>query len=146
MATLEEQRRASGARMEAERRAIGARLETERRAIGTRMEAERRGEDIADDMQRLYRPTPPRRSLPSVPPLGALPPARGRGIYDPVAAGHSGGGGIASPLTEKSREYHESKLVTTFDGLAFFQVRRVKRLTMTDASGADVVMEFADVP
>lgn len=145
MATLEEQRRASGARMEAERRAIGTRLEAERRAIGARMEAERRGTDIADDMQRLDRPPPPRRSLPSVPPLGALPPARGRGTYTPPA-GHSGGGGIASPLTEKSREYHESKLVSTFDGLAYFIVRRTARLTMTDASGAEVVMEFADVP
>ena len=132
--------------LEDRRRAIGRRLVDERRAIGQAMIDRRTGQSQADEINALIREPRKRPGLRALEPRGAIAAQRGRGIYDPVAAGHSGGGGIASPLTEKSREYHESKLVPTYDGLAFFQVRRVKRLTMTDASGAEVVMEFADVP
>lgn len=122
---------------EKRRQSIGKSLSADRLAIGQR---------IRSDLSRSLMPERKQKMLQPLPPKGALPVQIGVGEWRGGGEASSQGGGIASPLTEKSREYHESKLVPTYDGLAFFQIRRVKRLTMTDASGAEVVMEFADVP
>lgn len=54
--------------------------------------------------------------------------------------------GIASPLTEPdvtAREYHDTQLVTSADGLFTLPVKPLKKLVMADANGAEVVMELA---
>lgn len=141
MATMEQQRRASGAAMESSRRASGRAMEQSRRAGGARMEAERRGSDIADDMQRLGAPERQPRRLGAVPASGALPAARGRGTYSPPVAG---GGGIASPLTEPdaaTREYWPGGLASS-DGL--FVLPAIKTLNLTDDNDAPVQIKLAD--
>ncbi|MFZ3182918.1 MAG: hypothetical protein WA173_02075, partial [Pseudomonas sp.] len=75
----------------------------------------------------------------------ALPAKRGRADYKAPAAGT--GGGIASPLIETAgtREFHEGVLLPSTDGLAWVLWRSVKKVTMTDANEATVVMEYLNV-
>ncbi len=142
---LGDERRASGQAMEQARRNIGRANEAARRAGGEAMEQARRGRQVVEDINRLTRPQPVRRSLPTVEPVGARPAARGRGVYTPPPA--TQGGGIASPLAETagSREYYPAVERPSTDGLVFFSVRAVQRVHMTDANGAEVVMEFQNV-
>ncbi len=83
--------------------------------------------------------------LEAVEPRGALP-AR-RGVGEPRRAEATAGGGIASPLVEQpgTREYYDSVLRPSTDGAVFFIVRATKKITMTDANGAAVVMEYQNV-
>ncbi|WP_198345166.1 hypothetical protein [Pseudomonas aeruginosa] len=77
----------------------------------------------------------------------ALDAARGRADYNPAGKQIGGGGGIASPLIEEDagqREYYELQTIPTSDGLAWLRYRSVKKIVMTDASGAEVVMEYAN--
>lgn len=113
----------------------------QRRAIGQRLEAERRGAQVVEDLQRLQRTPQQRRTLRTVPPVGAVPATRGRGTYTPPPAT---GGGIASPLTEQSyaaREYWAGGLPST-DGLLMLPAE--KRVIMTDANGAEVIFDYAE--
>ncbi|RQG01091.1 hypothetical protein IPC215_26365, partial [Pseudomonas aeruginosa] len=67
--------------------------------------------------------------------------------YNPAGKQIGGGGGIASPLIEEDagqREYYELQTIPTSDGLAWLRYRSVKKIVMTDASGAEVVMEYAN--
>lgn len=51
------------------------------------------------------------------------------------------------PLIEEDaaqREYYELQTIPTSDGLAWLRYRSVKKIVMTDASGAEVVMEYAN--
>src|SRR5690606_39138742 len=100
---LGDERRGIGRRNEAARRAIGTSNESARRAIGDRITAERRGDQVVEDINRLRRPEP-RRSPPlrTLTPVGGVPAAVGRGVYTPPVA-RGTGGGIASPLTEKTK-------------------------------------------
>lgn len=118
----------------------------QRRAIGQRLEAERRGAQVVEDLQRLQRTPQQRRTLRTVPPVGAVTASRGRGSYTPPPA--AGGGGISSPLTETTgtRTFHPVRTVTTTDGLFVFAMARTATVTMTDAAGAEVLMEFDNVP
>lgn len=141
MATLEQQRRANGERIQNERRANGERIEAERRAIGNRMVEERTGKSVADDLNRLTTPQQQRRSLPSVPAVGAVPAGVGRGEYVPPAATT---GGIASPITEPDfavREFWPTGLVSS-DGLFFLPA--VKKIVAQDANAAEVIFEYAE--
>ena len=83
-----------------------------------------------------------------VAPVGASPAARGRGNYTPPPAT---GGGIASPLTEKTKvesgrvvpddeSWPEGYLTT--DALLVLPAWKTKRFT--DANGAEVVFEYAN--
>jgi hypothetical protein len=140
-------------RLDAERRAIGERMERERRAAdpgaamranGLRLERERTGAAVQKDINSLVRPTAQRQQFKTVPPLGALPAQRGRADYKAPAAA-STGGGIASPLIEGSaatREYFDQQLLPSTDGLVWTRWKSVKKITMTDANSAEVVMEF----
>jgi hypothetical protein len=141
---LGDARRANGARIESERRAIGQRMESERRANGRRIESERTGAAVQDDINSLVRPVVVRKQLATVPPVGALPLKRGRADYKAPAAAATGVG-IASPLTEGSastREYYDQQLLPSTDGLVWIRWKSVKKITMTDANSAEVVMEF----
>lgn len=147
MATSNEaSRRASGAAMEASRRASGAAMESSRRAGGAAMEERRRGKQLVDDINSLAKPPANRKTLRTVDPVGGVPARRGSGVYQPPASSGSGGG-IASPLVEvpNSREYHPTVLRPSTDGAVFFEVRVAKKVTMTDANGAQVVTEFSNV-
>lgn len=120
--------------------------EQERRAIGARLEAERRGTDhsIADALTRIIRPETQSRPLRRIDPRGAVAARRGTANYNGEGK-QIGGGGIASPLTEptaSAREYFDSVLIPTTDGLAWARFKSVKRIVMQDDNGAEVVMEF----
>ncbi|TLX65278.1 hypothetical protein DN820_01760 [Stutzerimonas nosocomialis] len=130
--------------MEQSRRNSGAAMEANRRASGAANEASRRGQTVADDLNRLVNPPAQRRTLPAVQPVGAQPATQGRGTYVPPPAPGTGGG-IASPLVETDaaqREYYDSVLLPTTDGLAWARFRSVKRIVMADANGAEVIQEF----
>lgn len=145
MATQAEQRRAIRDSVSRSRAATAA---DERRATGRRIEAERRGETVVQDLNRLITPQTQRRTLRSVPPVGALPASRGRGTYTPPPAA---GGGIASPLIERlvivdgqavgDREYWPNGH-TTSDGL--FVLPAIKTWNFIDAAGAAVQLQLAD--
>ena len=143
MATLEEQRRATAAGMAASRAPTG---QAQRQAGGQAMIERRTGKAVAEDINRLTRTQTQRRTQRPIEPVGALPPSRGRGVYQaPPAAGAAG---IASPLVEDpgTRQYHPARLITTSDGMLALMVRRVSSITFTDSAGAEVIMEFDDVP
>lgn len=132
MSTLEQQRRASGAAMTARRKAIGEAMIETRRGIGQR---------IRDDLGRMRRPERSTEALPVLESRGAQGERRGRAVYSPPA---TGGGGIASPLTEAdatAREYWPGGL-TSSDGL--FVLPALKTLSLTDASGAPVQIQLAN--
>jgi len=147
-------RRASGAAMEATRRNSGAAMEASRRAGGAAMEANRRGQQVVEDIHSLAPPPVQRKTLRTIDPVGALPPRRGSGVYQAPAAGGGTGGGIASPLVEKTRaeegqqvpdrDYYDEVLLPTTDGLVWARWRSVKTIRMTDANGETVVMEYGN--
>lgn len=152
MATLQEQRQAIAAGMaasraptgQAQRQAAGQAMEKDRRGIADANYLQRTGQQVANDINRLTDPRPPRRTLRPVEPVGALPPSRGRGVYK--APPTTGTAGIASPLTEEeaTRVYYPNRLVASTDGAVFFSVRAVKTLTMRDANDAEVVLELTN--
>ncbi len=131
---------------EARRRASGAAMEASRRAGGAAMEERRRGKQLVDDINSLANPPANRKTLRTVDPVGGVPARRGSGVYQAPATSGTGGG-IASPLIEvpNSREFHPTILRPSTDGAVFFEVRVAKKVTMTDANGAQVVMEFSNV-
>lgn len=141
MATLEEQRRATAAGMAASRAPTG---QAQRRAGGQAMIERRTGKAVAEDINRLTGTQTRRRMLRPIEPVGALPPSRGRGVYQVPPA--TGTGGVASPLVEipDSRQYHnESKGFYSNDYLIFTRVQPLKSMEFTDANGAAVMMQFA---
>lgn len=54
--------------------------------------------------------------------------------------------GIASPLKEIGhfREYYETELVTSSDGLFAMEVKRLKKLAFIDPNGLEVLIELDD--
>lgn len=133
-----------------ERRASGRAMEANRRAIDGAMRAARQS-TFKRDLNALESGTTARRSgaLRSVESRGGVPSSTARVDYTPPAS-TGGGGGIASPLTEKTklqdgapvadRQYYSAGLVSS-DGLLVLPA--TKKLTFTDANGAEVVMDFA---
>lgn len=143
MSTLQQQRQAIAAGMAASRAPTG---QSQRQAGGQAMVERRTGTTVADDINRLTEPRPPRRTLSSIEPVGALPPSRGRGVYKPPPA--TGGGGIASPLIEdpaNPRTYYDSSYLSSTDGLILMEFKPTKTMHMLDANGEPVAFEFAEV-
>lgn len=81
-------------------------------------------------------------------PYGArpdLPAARGQGNNAPQSTS-----GIASPLTEgideatgaPAREYYDTQLKTSADGLFTLPIKPIKTLNFTDAKGNQVVVQL----
>ena len=118
-----------------------------RRAIGANNEATRRS--FADDLNRLVNSGAATKTLRTIEPRGARPAAVGVGAYK--APSSSIGGGIASPLTEKTkvvdgkalpdREFWPGGYLTT-DGMLVMLAP--KTVNMTDADGASVVFNYAN--
>ncbi|ACL71479.1 conserved hypothetical protein [Thioalkalivibrio sulfidiphilus HL-EbGr7] len=87
----------------------------------------------------------PDRKLPETPMRGPLAPGRGYAAGDEPPT--TQGGGIASPLIEpdiSAREYYESRLFTSSDGIFTLEVAPIRQLLMADANGAEVVFQFAE--
>ncbi|MBU1282701.1 MAG: hypothetical protein KJ989_12940 [Gammaproteobacteria bacterium] len=142
--TLAQQRAAIRAGVNSTRAGTGA---AERRAIGQSIVAERRGESVVEDLNRLIAPTRVRRTLRSVPALGALPVARGRGNYTPPPA--QGGGGIASPLEEQdysARTFHAARYLETSDGIFTLELSPPAKIVMTDADDVNHDFNYASPP
>lgn len=82
---------------------------------------------------------------------GARPATKGRGLWNPAAAGV--GGGVASPLAEQTkvvgadtvpdRDYWPDLVLTSSDGIFTYEVPPVKTLKLKDANEADVIVNLA---
>tara|TARA_Y100000780_G_scaffold173817_1_gene158878 strand:- start:4508 stop:4894 length:387 start_codon:yes stop_codon:yes gene_type:complete len=103
--------------------------------------ADRLVQTLADNLGERQPPPTLRREEPR----GPIPAGRGRveRNYEPERNPGSGGG-IASPLQEQgfaAREWWPDGIPST-DGLLQFPAP--KKITMTDANGAEVVLEYAE--
>jgi len=152
VATLQQQRQAIAAGMaasraptgQAQRQAAGQAMESNRRGIADANYLQRTGQQVANDINRLTAPRPPRKTLRPVEPVGALPPSHGRGEYKAPPAT---GAGIAGPLQETSRTYAaEPEFIESIDGRGYWRVRRVESITMVDANGNEVVLSYLQAP
>ncbi|WP_145156188.1 hypothetical protein [Pseudomonas oryzihabitans] len=125
-------------------------LEAQRRAIGTSMVSERTGKQVQQAINQLAARPTTSQGLKPLETKGKQDAKRGRGNYtEPAKTGT--GGGIASPLVEKTksvdgkavpdREYWPGGL-TSSDGL--FILPSIKTLNLTDANGAAVQFQLAD--
>lgn len=134
-----------------ERRASGRAMEANRRAIDGAMRAARQS-TFKRDLNALESGTTARRSgaLRSVEPRGGVPSSTARVDYTPPA-NTGGGGGIASPLTEKTKvvagkTVPDNELwpagYPSSDGL--FVLPAWKTVKLTDANGAEVIFEYAN--
>lgn len=145
----QEERQAIGRNNQDARRAIGQRMVDDRKAIAAGISASR-ASTFKRDLNSLE--SAPRRTaeLSQREARGTRPPTVGRGNYvAPPSAGQTGGG-IASPLTEKTklqdgvtvadREYY-AQGSTSSDGLLVLPA--IKKQTFADANTAEVVLLFA---
>jgi hypothetical protein len=71
----------------------------------------------------------------------AIPAVRGSADY--VAPAATGGGGIASPLTEQSRETQTLTLYSD-DNTVEIDAERITKVTMLDANGREVVFIYTE--
>lgn len=150
--SLESERRAIGSNNEATRRGTGQRMINDRAAIKAGISAARASTFKADlnalETSRRKQVTLTRRE-----PKGARAATVGTGIYKAPAATGGTGGGIASPLTEKTkvvgpdtvpdRDYFAMQIITTSDGIFTFEVPPVHKLKLTDANAAAVEVVLA---
>ena len=147
--TNEQARRANGARIESERRANGVRIESERRAIGTNNEAARRGvtaSSLKRDLNALETSNRKTAELRTIESAGARPATSGQAYWTPDKEPATGGGGIASPLTEATyaaREFHPARNFYTSDGFYVWQIEPIKKIVQADANSAEVIQIFA---
>ena len=140
--TNEQRRRAIGKDNAAERRASDR--AAERRQIGQSMIERRTGKSQVEQINAVVAPPRTRTSLPPIAPRGGQAGQVGTGTYS--APPSTGGGGIASPLTETpgTRVYSEEPvLVETFDGSGLFRVRAPQQMTFTDADNAPVIFNLS---
>jgi hypothetical protein len=80
-------------------------------------------------------------------PQGTIKPKAGKGEYKSAAT--SGGGGIASPVTETSisdRSYYGSSTVYSSDGVFSFTFLALKKMVFKDRNGARVEFLFKQDP
>lgn len=118
------------------------RLQNRQQGMTDRLNARRKIKELVDDLsQRPDRPMPTLRPEES---RGGIPSRRGyvERAYQPGSG--SGTAGIASPLTEQhfsTREYWEDGIPSS-DGLFLYPAP--KKVKMTDATGAEVIFDYAD--
>lgn len=144
---------------EASRQAIAAgrqqSSEAARRAIGRSLEEQRRGKTLQDDLNSLKPGARQSKTLSAREASGGRPATRGSATWDPATpAAAGGGGGIASPLTEKTktegaatvpdRDYYGTVVVATSDGIFTMEIKPIKTIKLADADGADVVVNLAE--
>ena len=136
MSATDDRRRQLQGNLERRRQGIRDNLESRQQAM-----ADRLVQTLADNLGPTRTPPTLRREEPR----GAIPAGRGRVERNYQAPTNpSSGGGIASPLTEQhfsTREYWEAGIPSS-DGL--FMYPAPKKITMTDANGAEVIFDYAD--
>lgn len=136
--TNEQKRQQSGRDMEFNRQQSGRNMEESRRASGRKMR---------DDLRALSAAPNPREQLPALPKRGGVGAARGVANYKARSAEASQSGGIASPLSEgdfEAREYYESSYFLSTDYLIAMEIKPLKSISMTDADGSPVTLNFAE--
>ncbi|MGE8501692.1 MAG: hypothetical protein ACN6P1_05580 [Pseudomonas sp.] len=148
MATLAQQRAAIAAGMRSSRQGTS---EASRRATGEAMVSRRTGRDEVDDLNAVITQPRQRTTLRSVEPRGGVPAQVGRGNYTAPPA--ATGGGIASPLTEKTRtesgvvvpdrDYHPLTRFSTTDGLLMFAYTPTSVWRLKDADDNGAVINIA---
>lgn len=81
----------------------------------------------------------------------SIPPPKPRGEHPEKTSsavepkGAAGGDGIASPLTEVSREYHTTPATSaSSDGIFRFRFQAIKQIQFDDAQQRRVVLNFAN--
>lgn len=102
--------------------------------------------DLTDALRALME-QPEANVVPALVPRGAAP--RSIASAAPAASPKSGGGGIASPLTEASyaaRTHWTDKTILTSDGVWALKIKPIKSITFTDPDSNPVVLNFADRP
>lgn len=87
---------------------------------------------------------PARKELPNVDQKASISAAQGKGRDTTVKPGSSGGGTIATPLTEQSRTYHADKIATSSDGLFTFHYANVNEINFTDANSKPIKLVFSN--
>lgn len=107
---------------------------------------------IQDDVNRLYRVGAKRIVLNDIPQRPAI--GQVIGVGKPTKITGTGGGAIASPLTETTvafgantvpeRTYYAERTIISTDGLFSFKVKDIKSQKFKDANDAEVVLNFAD--
>lgn len=137
--------------LESDRRAIGKRLTESRAAIRDSMRASR-ASTFKRDLNSLESGSRKVVALSDVEAKGARAATRGVSTYIPPASAGTGGG-IASPLTEKTRvdddatvpdrAYYDEVGLISSDGLFTYVVKPIQTLNFTDANTDEVVVELA---
>lgn len=122
--------------------------EQKRQQSGRDMEEARRasGRKMRDDMRALAENNRPERTLPELPVRGKQPAKRGTAVWQ-GGEPSSGGGGIASPLTEldvDDREYWDRSYLLSAEFLVGIELKPLKQVTMIDAEDAEVIMQYAE--
>lgn len=146
--TLEESRRKSGRDMEFNRQQSGRDMERNRQQSGRNMEEARRasGRKMREDMNALSEKNRPTKTLPVLNGRGPVASRRGSAAWQGSSPASSGGGGIASPLVEQSysgRTYHDASVTLSGDMLLGMEIKPLARITMLDANGDTVIMQYA---
>lgn len=81
--------------------------------------------------------------LPAPKPRGEFPSKTSAAVPDKAPGG---GDGIASPLTEVSREYHAGEATSaSSDGIFRFRLQAIKQIQFDDAQQRRVVFDFSNV-
>jgi len=141
--TNEQRRRQSGATNAARRQGSGAASAAERRAGGDAMIERRTGKSQVDEINSVVVQPKARKTLKAITPRGPLPAQASPGTDTPNPVRAPSGGGIASPLTEQNyalREYWPNGEYSN-DGL--LTLPAAKKLVLTDADGAEVIINLA---
>lgn len=105
------------------------------------------GKAFRDDLRALAVSDSDARVLPPAAERAPIPAARGVATYTAPPIAPPVGGGIASPLTEElysARTYHETSVILSGDFLLGIEIKPIKQITMTDADGQPVLMQYAD--
>lgn len=103
---------------------------------------------VQADIRALVGTQPQKKTLPDL--SAAAPVDSVTGVAkpkSPLAA--SGGGSVTGDLTEYDyigREWHPVEIITSIDGFFHFEVRRIKKIKMTDAAGVAHALIFAPKP
>lgn len=98
--------------------------------------------DLVRDLKRLLGDQSPADSFTPHTPRSSI---TGQRTAAPTKTGTTAG--IASPLTEPDydqREYYDTELKTSSDGLFTLPIKPIKKLVLQDANKAAVVIELAD--
>lgn len=120
-------------------------LAEERRRIADGITSARKPEQLLGDLQSLESRRRSAGVLNELERRGSKPAQVGRGVYQAKAPLSGGTGGIASPVTEPdaaTREYFDTVLLPTTDGMAWLRWKSVKKINMVDANNAEVTFEF----